>query len=378
MLLPSQKLHRSYEVVRPMRDEMIGCCGNYIFGESMSFEIDHDLDSSPYPHSEAHMSNSFAKVYTSPEIQEKLQSSAQSVILLKRRQISPLLPIEGIMTPLESVKNHSSPTRLPPSAKEPLRVSEAEYWKTYYEYPDGSYEWKNGLLEAKPMPDFLSISLYRWFSRLLEEYLTVFPIGRMMVLEMGFRLELGDNEVSIRKPDLAVILHSNPVEAKPLDRSFHGVCDLCIEFLSDSTPEEVERDTVHKKREYAKAGVAEYYILDRLHRHTAFYFLNQQGVYEKMKHQEPGVIHSRVLDRFAFRLEDLEKQVAFETLIEDPLYQPFLLKSFQQERQLKESALAREEKERQQKERALAREEKALAEVERLRALLQEKNSDPR
>ena len=70
------------------------------------------------------------------------------------------------------------------------------------------------------------------------------------------------------------------------------------------------------------------------------------------------------LDRFAFRLEDLEKQVAFETLIENPLYQPFLLKSFQQERQEKEQ-------ERQEK-------EKALAEVERLRALLQEKDADPR
>ena len=280
------------------------------------------------------------------------------------------------MTTLESVKNHSSPTRLPPSAKEPLRVSEAEYWKTYYEYPDRSYEWNNGLLEEKtkrrpPMSDFLSISLYRWFSRLLEEYLTVFPIGQIMILEMGFRLELGKQKVSIRKPDLAVILHSNPVEAKPLDRSFRGVCDLCIEFLSDSTPAEVERDTVHKKEEYAKAGVAKYYILDRLRNHTAFYFLNQQGVYKKMKHQEPGVIHSRVLDRFAFRLEDLEKQVAFETLIEDPLYQPFLLKSFQQERQQKEQ-------ERQLKENALAREEKALAEVERLRALLQDKDFDSR
>ena len=156
------------------------------------------------------------------------------------------------------------------------------------------------------------------------------------------------------------------------------VCDLCIEFLSDSTPAEVERDTVHKKKEYAKAGVAEYYILDRLRKHTAFYFLNQQGIYETMEHKEPGVIHSRVLDRFAFRLEDLEKQVVFETLIEDPLYQPFLLKSFQEERQqkekerkLKENALAREKI-------ALAREEIALAEVERLRALLQEKDSDPR
>ena len=302
------------------------------------------------------------------------------------------------MNALESVKNDSSPTRLPPSAKEPLVVSEAEYWKGYYEHPDRQYEWNNGLVEEKPMPDFLSISLYQWFFHLLREYLTVFPIGRMMVLEMGFRLELGDNQVSIRKPDLAVILHSNPVEAKPLDRSFQGVCDLCIEFLSDSTPSEVERDTVHKKEEYAKAGVAEYYILDRLRNHTAFYSLNEQGVYERMESQEPGVIHSRVLDRFAFRPEDLEKQVAFERLIEDPLYQPFLLKSFQQERQQKENALAREAKERQQKENALQREEKArqqkedtlqreekarqekekaLAEVGRLRALLQDKDIDP-
>ena len=158
------------------------------------------------------------------------------------------------MTSLESVKNHPSPRRVPPSAREPLRVSEAEYWKTYYEHPDCSYEWNNGLLEEKPMPDFLSISLYEWFFHLLKEYLTVFPIGRMMVLEMGFRLELGDNEVSIRKPDLAVILHSNPVEAKPMNRSFQGVCDLCIEFLSDSTPAEVERIRSTKKKNTPKQG----------------------------------------------------------------------------------------------------------------------------
>ena len=149
-----------------------------------------------------------------------------------------------------------------------------------------------------------------------------------------------------------------------------GVCDLCIEFLSDSDSTEVERDTVHKKEEYAQVGVPEYYILDRLRKHTAFYSLNEQGVYERMESQEPGVIHSRILDRFAFCLQDLEKQVAFEKLIEDPLYQPFPLKSLQQERQQKENALQREAKERQQK-------EKALAEVERLRALLQDKDSDP-
>ena len=99
---------------------------------------------------------------------------------------------------------------------------------------------------------------------------------------------------------------------------------------------------VHKKEEYTQAGVAEYYFLDRLHKHTAFYALNEQGVYESMQSKE-GVIHSRALDRFAFRLADLEKQVAFEELIDDPLYQPYLLKSPQQERRLKENALARED-----------------------------------
>ena len=47
------------------------------------------------------------------------------------------------MNALESVKNHSSPTRLPPASKEPLRVSEAEYWKTYYEHPESQYDLKN-------------------------------------------------------------------------------------------------------------------------------------------------------------------------------------------------------------------------------------------
>ncbi len=74
-----------------------------------------------------------------------------------------------------------------------------------------------------------------------------------------FFLDFPADEVSVRNPD----------------RSFHGVCDLCIEFLSDSTPAEMERDTVHKKEEYAKVGVPEYYILDSLRKHTAFYALNE-------------------------------------------------------------------------------------------------------
>ena len=300
----------------------------------------------------------------------------------------------------ESIISDSSQS---PSLQEHHRISEELYWKEYYQHPEGQYEWNNGFLEEKPMPDFLSISLYQWFFRLLEEYLTVFPRGRIMALEMGFRLDLGD-KVSVRKPDLAVLLHSNPVVPHPTDRSFHGVCDLCIEFLSDSTPSEVERDTVFKKEEYAKAGVAEYYILDRLGKHTCFYRLHEAGTYQRLDSAEEGLIQSTVLEHFAFRRQDLEAQTSFKTLMNDPLYQPYLLKSLQeerqqreqerqlkeQERQQKEQALKREElerqqkeQERQQKEQALKREElerqqkeQALEEIKHLRALLQNKHTD--
>ena len=42
------------------------------------------------------------------------------------------------MSTLQSVKNHSSPRRLPPSAKEPLVMSEAEYGKVYSDKIDQS------------------------------------------------------------------------------------------------------------------------------------------------------------------------------------------------------------------------------------------------
>ncbi|MBF0286421.1 MAG: Uma2 family endonuclease [SAR324 cluster bacterium] len=263
------------------------------------------------------------------------------------------------MDAIELVKKHSPQNHF--SSEESLRVSESAYWQAYYEHPDCQYEWNNGLLEEKPMPDFLSIALYRWFLQLLEEYFKVFPVGQLMGLEMGVRLEFGE-KVIIRKPDLAVILNENPCKTNPEDRSFRGVCDLCIEFLSDSSFSEVERDTVVKKEEYAKAGVSEYYILDRLGRHTYFYRLNEQGFYERLDAAEHGVIHSTVLKNFSFRLQDLEGQIPFEALVDNPLYQPFLLKSLQQERQQKEQ-------ERQQK-------EQSLAEVERLRTLLQKKGID--
>jgi len=177
---------------------------------------------------------------------------------LKKRSLSALWDVGAAMTVLDSpsVLRKTRPSRKSsldeeyeqrPSA-DGLRVSEAEYWRTYYHDPDFRYEWNNGMLEEKPMADYLSFAMYRWFFLLLNEFLKTHPIATMIGLEIGFRLAL-PHKTSIRRPDLALILHTNPVAMASEECTYRGVFDLCIEFLSDSTPRDVTRDTVIKKAE---------------------------------------------------------------------------------------------------------------------------------
>jgi hypothetical protein len=219
-------------------------------------------------------------------------------------------------------------------------VSEELYWAEYYSHPDFSYEWNNGRLEEKPVSNFVQFRLYVWFLSLLKDYLHVYPIARMIGLETGFRLAL-PKKTTIRKPDLGVVLNRNPVPLGDKDRSYHGIFDICIESLSDSSKKEIERDAVIKKEEYAAAGVAEYYILDENQRETAFYQL-RNGVYVPLPKQG-GVIRSRVLPGFQFRLTDLYRLPEPPEMIDDPVYQGFVSPFLRAERIRAEEAESRAE-----------------------------------
>jgi hypothetical protein len=150
----------------------------------------------------------------------------------------------------------------PPPAREPepdqpadlplshagLRVTEADYWRDYYPEADRHYEWNNGILEEKPVSDVETIAVYRWFLALLTHFLRVHPIAEPVCLEFGFRLPLPlPTGTVIRKPDLGVVRHDNTQPLRPLDCSYRGVFDLCIEALSDQDRLGIERDTLVKK-----------------------------------------------------------------------------------------------------------------------------------
>ena len=167
-------------------------------------------------------------------------------------------------------------------------VTKEEYWAKWYENPypdiDVSYEWNNGKLEAKPLPNEPQLDLYNWFLDLLRRFVSTYAIAKLINLETGFVLTIEDLEEpsgqreAVRKPDIGVILNSNPVSWGGVDqRHFEGVCDMVVEAVSDSTPAEVLRDTEEKRRDYALAGVKEYYILDPSGEHMRFYRLIAGG-----------------------------------------------------------------------------------------------------
>ena len=254
-------------------------------------------------------------------------------------------------------------------SRKSLRISEAIYWKKYYHHPDIIYEWKNGKLEEKCMADHLDYLMYKWFLKLLDEYLAVKPIAKITGLEIGFRLVLPD-EVAIRRPDLGVVLHDNPIPLESTDKTYEGTFDICVESVSDSNEEHIKRDTVDKKQEYAKGGVQEYLILDASREYTAYYRLNAQGVYVPVKPTKQGVIKSKVLPGFQFRLEDLYNQPSNDKMIEDPVYQSFVSLGYQKERKarqkaeaqaLKAEAQALEEKKARQEEKKARQKAEAQA-----------------
>ncbi len=215
-------------------------------------------------------------------------------------------------------------------------VTLEEYWARWYENPypdiDVSYEWNNGRLEAKPLPNEPQLDLYNWFLDLLRRYISTHNIAKLINLETGFVLTIEDPDEpsgqreAVRKPDIGVILNSNPVPWGGIDqRHFDGVCDMVVEAVSDSTRAELLRDTEEKRRDYALAGVKEYYILDPGREHMRFYRLTPGGHYQDIQPNADGVIASALLPGLQFRMRDLRRQRDLVELALDDVYSGYVI-----------------------------------------------------
>jgi Uma2 family endonuclease len=243
----------------------------------------------------------------------------------------------------------------------PNHVSLSDYWEFYYEHPDHNYEYNNGILEEKPVAKKSDVEMYFWFSTLLQLYLEIHLIAWLSALEMGFKMQQVQ-KVQVRKPDMAVVLHTNPIPFEDDDRNYRGIFDMCVEMVSDSSKKEIERDTKTKFGEYEAAGVKEYWLLSQDKDILGLYRLNNQGKYKKVKAKN-GVLESKVLPGFRVRVDDLFNTPPLSELVDDPVYADFVFPKFQQERHEKE----------QERQRADSAEQRA----EKLAEFLREQGFNP-
>jgi hypothetical protein len=146
--------------------------------------------------------------------------------------------------------------------------------------------------------------------------------------------------------------------------------NLCVEVLSHTSPAGVLRDTVYKKREYAGAGVQEYYILDSNRKETAFYRLAGNRTYQPIQPVNGDIIQSEVLPGFQFRIQDLYQYPSLETLMRNPVYQHYVLPGYQQAEQQAEQERQRAEQERQRAEQSDQRAEQERQRAEQTESLL--------
>jgi len=263
--------------------------------------------------------------------------------------------MENIQPLTQDIRMQIPDIRVPDNRSEDGRaVSEAEYWEKYYEHADFNYEWNNGILEEKPVSDYQNVLMYAWFVKLLEAYIEQRPLAKKVFTDFGFRLSFPGSTL-IRKPDIGVVLNSNPEGLEKEDRTFSGIFDLCVEQISDQTLKDIKRDTVDKKKEYAASGVREYYILDAEDRHTAFYRRGKAGKYRHIPQDKNGVIRSNVLPGFQFRVSDLHSQPLLEDMAEDEVYRGFVLLRYQAAKKRAEQAEKLAESERQRAERLAAK-----------------------
>ena len=129
---------------------------------------------------------------------------------------------------------------------------------TYEEYLDWATdhphaEWVNGEVTILPATAERHDSVVRF----LVEFLRILVQGRRSGQVYEHALMALEEELRVRRPDIAITLPTNSIEVAT--NRLGGPADLVIEVVADETTAQDRRD---KWLDYARAGVVEYWIVD--------------------------------------------------------------------------------------------------------------------
>ena len=167
----------------------------------------------------------------------------------------------------------------------------------YFALPDSNrlMELSEGRLIMPPHPTFQHQTAVQNLFLKLHAFVTERQLGIVRFAPLPVRLWPG----KIREPDIFFIAKEH---RDRLRESYCGVPDLVVEVTSPGT-RRVDRG--EKLYEYAKAGVAEYWIVDPDERTVEVYAL-RDGVYEPLdKFREGETARSELLPGFEVEVEEV-------------------------------------------------------------------------
>lgn len=115
-------------------------------------------------------------------------------------------------------------------------------------------ELSDGMLEVLPRPKTSHQLIIRYLYGLLFSYVSLHHLGEVLFAPLRMRLWPG----TFREPDIIFMLTRHSAR---IGEDFWEGADLVMEVVSGSVKDR-RRDLVTKRREYAKAGIDEYWIVD--------------------------------------------------------------------------------------------------------------------
>jgi Uma2 family endonuclease len=114
-------------------------------------------------------------------------------------------------------------------------------------------EFDNGFIEVLPMPTPLHQRIVQFLFEILKAYVTAQALGEVFVAPLPIRLWIA----KYREPDLVFV---RPGRIRSPKSQPDGA-DLVMEVMSEGDVNR-DRDLVKKRGDFARAGIAEYWIVD--------------------------------------------------------------------------------------------------------------------
>ena len=161
-------------------------------------------------------------------------------------------------------------------------------------------EYSHRQLEVLPMPtqshQLLVIALFE----LLKDFVRARRLGTVLLAPMPVQLWQG----KISEPDILFMRTEH--DDRRSDQFWHGA-DLVMEVVS---PDDPQRDRVTKRREYAQAGIPEYWIVDPPQRSISVLTLDGQTYALHGEFDEGATATSALLDGITVSVLDLFSEVS--------------------------------------------------------------------